>query len=398
MTQSNKMEKKHPRSCNTGGATYNVGGGVDTIHLTYYGTTSEERLVKVALAKAYVGDDPQSTVIEAGGTSYAVRPTGMGRFAFALYNPYLVVKLSKSAMNDFPCAQVQIKSEGLFKYGLERCLKFAQDTVVYFTNGSIEKTCLSRLDIYNDMATDFDFAQLSRRNFISQSRTLNTYFDGIRFTGVVSGSGGDVSFRMYDKVREAKKMGKLYWLEHYKAVSLPIYRCEFQLKGAALRDLSIDINNFKEKLSSLWSYLSNKWFRIVEQSNTDTVNSRWSITSFWSSVQSLAIDSPTITRFRKTRTSSSVSANIKRAISAIASFSVGGSYRDFSDVLLEFVGMSQAYFQTEEASTLFEYYNKKRRQHAAQDGLKLGFVPVPHSSFSIYQSLRAKELQHEIPF
>lgn len=385
------------RACNTALATYNkVGQGIDTMHLTYYGFPSEDALGTLNAIRISPSIDPQSFLVDVAGQTLKVSPHGMGRFYYALRNEYFVVKLSRPTLSKFPCAQVQIKSAAFFKYGYDRSLRFANDIVNHYC--SVDSISLSRLDIYMDIETDYSFKGASRLNFVSRAKAFALYHYGTAFTGVSVGLGSEVSFRLYDKLLEASQQNKAYWITHYKDCQNPVWRCEFQLSGFALRQYDITYQNHLDKLPSLWAYLSGKWLRHVDISHDDSNNRRWCTSSFWSFVSQAfsGADVQPLQRIKQVRTPETVNKVVKRAISAIASFSVGGSYRDFSEVLLDFIDKSQAVLQTDN-TTLLEHFNIKRSSFSGGRSIRCGYMPLGKCS-SIYDALLKKEKQYDIPF
>lgn len=85
----------------------------------------------------------------------------------------------------------------------------------------------------------------------------------------LSAPGAPVRLRIYDKSKEIKKSGKLWFGEFWGTEEpMNVWRIEYQLRRAPLKQFGINsIDDLTEKIGGLWSYLSENWFSLRLQDN-----------------------------------------------------------------------------------------------------------------------------------
>lgn len=84
--------------------------------------------------------------------------------------------------------------------------------------------------------------------------------------------------RIYEKSREIRKSGKVWfqtlWEDNLWNRESPVWRVEFQLWRAALKELGINsVEDVWGKEDGLWSYLTGEWFQLKTPKND--IVSRW---------------------------------------------------------------------------------------------------------------------------
>lgn len=155
------------------------------------------------------------------------------------------------------------------------------------------------------------------REFVSRSRkrvdygTVEDVEDqtyGLHRTGLSFSARGPISCSIYDKAREIKRSGKLWFEDLWRSngwdEASKVWRVEFRFKREFLHELKVDgayhgVENAADlpaRLTDLWAYaaghigggaddLPDGWLRLVVPSLDDTNRSRWSTHPVWEEVQ-----------------------------------------------------------------------------------------------------------------
>lgn len=96
--------------------------------------------------------------------------------------------------------------------------------------------------------------------------------------------------RLYDKSTEVVKDGKKLWFwKLWDIEPCPdIWRVEFQLRRAALKQYGIDcLPDLYEKVGGIWKDLTERWFSLRLPDNEST--ERRTVHAFWEAVQACAV-------------------------------------------------------------------------------------------------------------
>jgi len=156
------------------------------------------------------------------------------------------------------------------------------------------------------------------REFVSRSRKrggheetdldVRSYSYGLQRSGLDFSARGPMSCCIYDKTRELKKSGKIWfedvWLLNGWEDGQTVWRVEFRFKREALHELKAEglfhgIENaydLPDRLRVLWAYAAGHvdggedgspdgWLRLVLPSEEDRTRSRWSTHPAWVEVQ-----------------------------------------------------------------------------------------------------------------
>lgn len=362
--------------------------GFDTAYISYHGQSSPNFYKKLLDLKQLSKEHPDKTLsmIELDGITYSVAPYGMGRFTVVLQSHGLFLLFSKPT-SALPAMQAQIKSEGFFQETPEYWLKYL-DNFAHTYLGVSERS-LSRLDLCMDFTTDYRFRKMTPLNFISRSRDLATFQKGGLFEGMSAGRGGQIMFRLYDKIMETKKTGKEHWLDVYRengwSGEKRVHRAEFQLKRQALESLDLlDPAIAFTRFASTWEYLTKNWCRFVDTNDGDSVNSRWQISKFWQNISTYfdGIERPKINRTNRKVSRTNMAYKYTCGLSSILGHMAELQTSSFADAAVDFFKEAVAFHGGDDG---FISYAKKKVHD------KCHKLAVGKNKFSFFASSQSLE-------
>lgn len=280
---------------------------IDSLDLSYQGQISDkmfDRLDTLKKTAQSENEAEQATAqISIGNHLFAVKAHGRGRFRFVLEDERFFIQVSKGM--GLPLAYAQISSEYLTCVGVEA----AAADLRYVVNslGRVDgHEHVSRVDLCVDLVPSMPVDDLNYRQWITRAREKAAWWFSDQFSGWRIGIGGAVQSRFYDKVLEiVQKSHKLYLFEIWAAQGRkpddPVWRQEFQVGRAALKELQIDsVADLLGKLGALWVYLTTDWLRLAELSE-DSNRSRWGNHRLWGVVAGVnwsELPQPTLKRVR----------------------------------------------------------------------------------------------------
>jgi hypothetical protein len=239
---------------------------------------------------------------------------GRGQWRWLLTSDLLTVCVSRGRLNCI--ALVRLSLEYLWSC---RSLREAIEQVRRFLNGHFETTVylqVSEVHLCIDVTWSFEWVDV-RREFISRSHKRADYetvedvedhIYGLHRTGLSFSARGPISCSIYDKTREIKRSGKLWfedlWHNNGWDDSGPVWRVEFRFKREFLHELKVegvyhgveDATELPARLPDLWAYAAGHvhggtdgfpdgWLRLVLPSGDDTNRSRWPTHPVWEEVQ-----------------------------------------------------------------------------------------------------------------
>lgn len=158
---------------------------------------------------------------------------------------------------------------------------------------------VSRIDICFDFfSNEFSFDDVSDKDWIAQSKEINSYLIHGQRSGFKFGKKGIVC-RIYDKTREIETQSKKFylydlWKEHGWDGESIVWRVEFEfqtqiLKSFQFRSIAKAVNN--QEL--LWALGTEDWLKLVIPTPNDSNRSRWSVHPVWEEIrQATAHGSP----------------------------------------------------------------------------------------------------------
>src|SRR5215469_2677377 len=308
-----------------------VGRGVDTLLLNVYYTDADGKPDKRDLAsflvqklnawknQAIAAEKPVVVPWAFGGAHLHIYPHGAGRgqWTWLLTSDLITLCVSRGRLNCI--ALVRLSSEYLWscpslREAIAQARRFLSDileTQVYLQ--------VSEVHLCADVAWSFEQVDY-RQEFVSRSRKragyevaegdveVEDYTYGLRRTGMAFSSRGPISCSIYDKGREVKRSGKLWFEDLWSGNGWdgtgPIWRVEFRFKREFLHELKVDglyhgvedATELPVRLVVLWAYAAGHigggadgwpdgWLRLVVPSLDDTTRSRWPVHPIWQEVQ-----------------------------------------------------------------------------------------------------------------
>lgn len=377
-----------PASSIRGGQTYIVHHGFDGLDISYKGNPNKYVLNKLEEAKqaAKNKQNLHECVISLADQDLSVKPHGAGRFAYALSNHFFHVTAAKPG-SALPMVQVQVKSEACVKYGAEEACKIA-DAIASDIGEVLESWC-SRADLCMDFTTTEDIRRLDRCNIITRAKQFSKYCYGAIVTGFVAGLGGDVVFRLYNKLIEIRRSNKEHWreiwLENGWNGEGQVYRCEFQLRRLELRKFGLI--TWADVVSSnarIWQHYTEKWVRVVIPSETDSNNRRWHQPPWWQDIAGYFGDWPEggLTRIKRVPKSENESYVYRNGFAPILAYM---AERKITDMTKGIEGwFTDAIHYHGGSDGFYDYLRRKFREHAykrsADVKKKAFFVPNVRSA------------------
>jgi hypothetical protein len=235
--------------------------------------------------------------INIGGVELTVHRTGIPFYAYKLTcNDFSICFMDKEMKGNSPIF-VRLMSGFLWSYGHKKAYEIFLDWFRYF-DATLYGIRLSRSDICVDI-DEVAFKQSDTKGVVTRARRRVEHFvngeykEGREFSGFTVGGGGPILARIYNKSLEIKKSGKLWfhdiWREHGWSESRDVWRVEFQIRRAALKEFFIhSVNQLFEKEEQLWAYLTEEWLT-VNQPSKDNV-SRWKPKKKWKLVQTAGMN------------------------------------------------------------------------------------------------------------
>lgn len=205
---------------------------------------------------------------------FDVGVTGIRFYAYKITCRDFMMAFAEKPTNENPPIRVIFYSGYLWSYGYKEAYSRFLHWFRIFP-GVIEKTRLSRLDICLD-TDEIEFREEDKELFTTRARSKanhfvdDSYTYGKNFSGFTIGRGNPMLARIYNKTQEIKTKGKEWfkaiWKENGWHEKKEVWRIEFQLRRAALKELKIlQVEDISEKEESLWHYLTTNWLKMDHQ-------------------------------------------------------------------------------------------------------------------------------------
>ncbi len=274
--------------------------GIDTLHL--HSTSPLQSPIHQQLERlktAAIATPPGEALPDwpAAGISFEMRPHASQRGAYLLESPQMAVSVNPSPPKGLPTAIIELRAIHLWGVGYARAAADAEevlgnllDTSPNEETGEFPPAQVSRVDV----TTDFQgwvpqVSDLAR--FSCRARRDSCYRHSQELTGWSWGGGGAIIARCYDKRKEISGTDKQHWVPKLwekstdYAAAEPVWRLEYQVKRAALREFTSSTGGtmrgwlqLQENLGSLWSTLAGNWLTMRGQrtnSKRKTVDPLW---------------------------------------------------------------------------------------------------------------------------
>ncbi len=309
-----------------------VGHGVDTLLLNVYYTDADGKPDKRDLAsflvrqlntwknQAIAAEEPVVVPWAFQEAHLHMYPHGAGRgqWTWLLTSDLINVCVSRGRLNCI--AMVRLSSEYLWSC---QSLREAIEQVRRFLDEHFETTVylqVSEVHLCADVTWSFEHVD-SRREFVSRSHKragyevadeaaeVEDHTYGLHRTGLTFSARGPISCAIYDKTREVKRSGKLWfedlWSSNGWGGTGVVWRVEFRFKREFLRELRVDgvyhgiedATDLPARLVDLWAYAAGHvgggaegwpdgWLRLVVVPD-DGTRSRWPVHAVWQGVQAV---------------------------------------------------------------------------------------------------------------
>ena len=263
--------------------------GIDSLYVSCKGRISQktENLLRLLkdLAQSPDCDVRAGAFLELEGHRFQVMDKGKGRFPFVLADNWFHLQISGRDATSLPMVYCQIKSEVLSCEGPKSVLVRLAKLLPSLSE-EVSVLEVSRVDLCADFVTDIELGQVPDHYWVRRAASLNRYTKHDVFTGLMFGSGGDLSARLYDKTREIKEKSKKYFFYDLWALNgwdaeSTVWRLEFQFRRGVLAELSVtSIGDLMDSLDSLWGYACTSWLQLCTPTN-DKTRSRWPLHPLW---------------------------------------------------------------------------------------------------------------------
>lgn len=279
--------------------------GIDTLHIGFgvsWPNDGDEVFEVLDVAKRAASDDEQLAAGENrvcfGGDFYEVQATGKGGAQYMAYallgnGIRIYIQHKTEPHGETPNVMVIAGSQYcLMRGGVDALFADVRRRVSSF-GGDVLFDKVSRVDLFCDLPQDVGTVceAFSDDRFVTRARDWGLYGEGRRKTGVTVGKS--IMFRAYDKRHELKgdSVKRATWenVEWDGDVPEHVTRFEFELKREPLKSLQVDgLSSLRERLVSIWDYLTCQWLRVaaagIDRTHTSRVESE-ALAGFWRAVQ-----------------------------------------------------------------------------------------------------------------
>ena len=265
--------------------------GLDSLYLSFPGNTGEDahRLLQrlQEAARSPYPDEQAKAVLELGEHRFEVTGKGTRTYKFVLVDAAYHIQVSSISAERLPLAYVQVRSDWLTRLGPVAVVEELRGILGHL--GEIAgEPLVSRADVFADFACAESLGALEHRAFVSRARGVTPYSQQRATSGYSVGLGGQLSARLYDKLRELEKSQKFYLVELWvkggwrSESDGPVWRLEFQWNRDALSRHGIDhLTQLLAALGRLWRYATLEWLRLTIPNPKDRTQSRWPLHPVW---------------------------------------------------------------------------------------------------------------------
>jgi hypothetical protein len=267
--------------------------GIDSLYLSYQGELFPEIETRLKalkqMAQASEVDQQALAQYPIEGHVFEVKDKGAPLFPYILEDGVYRIQLSRGYA--VPMAYVKVSSGYLAHVGPVKAEQTLRRILDQF--GTLQSTAqVSRIDLFVDFVSVENMESWTREAWVTRAKGINAYAVEGRFSGWSIGLGGAIAARLYDKVLEIKKSGKLYLLELWAQTGYregdPVWRLEFQFKRTVLSQLGVvSLGSVLNQLNGLWGYAMTDWLRLTLPNPDDRTRSRWPVHPLWGYLSSI---------------------------------------------------------------------------------------------------------------
>jgi hypothetical protein len=292
--------------------------GIDTLEVGYSISEfflTESEIEQLTMAKTSAGlrsqsNTPSKEIITFRDRQFVVMSFGTSRHSFILENEDITIKLNPRSRGGHPYPEVHItyRAESLWRKGWQYAADEVGKWIRSWARVIDEK--IARADLCADIEASMpelsrNFEEVmcrakNREEYIEKNIEMSRHVSGHKCTGYTFGKGGNISINIYNKTHEVLKSNKQWFYELWKHAipelknksiikiwpkDISVTRVEARCRRKFLKSMQINtIDDLKKCQADLWRYLTNDWMT-VRDLGVDKNHSRWSISTFWATIQ-----------------------------------------------------------------------------------------------------------------
>lgn len=275
--------------------------GIDSIEfgleIDCYASEMHSFLEKFKKHKEDAQNNKFEQKINLGGIEFIIHPTGQKFYSYRLTCKDFMIAFADTELPNNSPVHVRLLSSFIWSFGLKEAVNSFMNWFKSFSV-TVSDNKLSRVDTCLD-TDEIRFLQSDANDIVARARCKTEHFvneeytEGRVFSGLTIGRGDPLLARIYNKTLEIKKSGKTWfkdiWIENGWIENKDVWRVEFQLRRAVLKELGIfNIDNFLNKQNELWSYLTENWLSLRTINNQNV--SRSKVKRKWRIVQKADFD------------------------------------------------------------------------------------------------------------
>lgn len=282
--------------------------GIDSLYFSFPGRIRPELIERLdrfkKLAQSEEINDQAIAQYPIGEHTFEVLDRAIKGYAYVLEDGAFRITLTRGKQRP----QLVKVSAGYLSFMAPQQVGEAIDRIMAELIELDDPPNVTRVDMFVDFMCSEDM-EWNRRAWVTRAEAVWNFVEGDAFTGWMIGAGSPLVCRLYDKHRQAQKLGLKYLFALWRAVGWNsenrVWRLEFQMRGEVLRQLGLrSLRDVLGNLNSLWSYVTTDWLRLAIPSEADQTRSRWPIHPLWGYLSSVDWESdggPLSREFRPVR-------------------------------------------------------------------------------------------------
>ncbi len=265
--------------------------GVDSLYLSFPGRIRPDQIEPLSrlkkLAQSEEANEQALAQYPIGDHVFEVQDRAVKGYAFVLEDGAFRITLTRGKQRP---QLVKVSATYLAYVSPYEAGEMASQIMANLIEAE-ELPNVSRIDLFIDFVCPEDM-EWDRRAWVTRAEAIWNFVEKDAFTGWMIGAGSPMVGRLYDKLRQAQKMGLKYLFPLWRAMGWngesPVWRLEFQLRGEVLRQFGL--RTLREVLANrngLWSYATTEWLRLTIPQEGDQTRSRWPIHPLWGYLSSI---------------------------------------------------------------------------------------------------------------
>jgi hypothetical protein len=327
--------------------------GVDSLYLSFYGEIFPDVDMALMERKHQAQSKDPFERCQAqwlgGEHVFEVSDRRQGNFAYVLQDNSFRIAVSSGYSNRGPLAYVKVSAEYLAHKGPDAVVEELAPLINEL--GDCDGWAqVSRADLFVDFVTDCDIGSFKTRDWITRADGIDTFTRKGEFSGWLIGSGGPLSFRLYNKTLEILKSNKTFLLELWKRGGWDgeqkVWRAEFQFRREVIWQLGIrSWKGFLESLGGMWQYAAQSWLRLAIPTEGDSNRGRWATHPLWDRLAAIAwrLDDVPLTRTFSMARVPQLDRLYRFSLSFITSYMAIRGIKGFAEGAAKFIEECQAF-------------------------------------------------------